>query len=274
MLKTDTECPKLLFCKPNRTIEAYYPGYTGEITEFIRLAEPYVQVEALSMWDIWMRDFMPVPTDGELLLFTYSPDYQTESESKKSREYVHKKYPQLKAHPIKLDGGHLVFNSKGVGFLTDYVIQLNQMPKTELEQKIKQATGLKKIIWLPWDKTDITGHTDGLLQFLTDDVLLMNQDSDFDMHRQIIQKECPDIEIVPIPCRYDTRKRKNFPSCCGIYTNFVQTPKAIFIPAYNSDLDEVVLKRFQSLTDKPVIPVRIEKTALNGGSLHCLTRNF
>lgn len=272
MLKTDAECHKLLFCKPNKDIEVYYPGYTQEINEFIRLAKPYVQIEVLSMWDIWMRDFMPMPTDGELLLFTYLPDYQTENESKKSQEYVRKKYPQLKANPIKLDGGHLVFNSQGVGFLTDYVIRLNQIPKAELEQKIKQATGLKKIIWLPWNKEDITGHTDGLLQFLTDDVLLINQDTDFDMHRQIIQKECPNIEIVPIPCRYDTRKRKNFPSCCGIYSNFVQAQGAIFIPAYNTDLDNIVLKLFQSLTDKPVISVRIEQTAINGGSLHCLTR--
>lgn len=274
MLKTDTECHKLLFCQPNKDIEAYYPGYTQEINEFIRLAKPYVQIEVLPMWDIWMRDFMSMPTDGEPLLFTYLPDYQTENESKKSQEYVCKKYPQLKPNPIKLDGGHLVFNSKGVGFLTDYVVRLNQMPKAELEQKIKQATGLKKIIWLPWNKGDITGHTDGLLQFLTDDLLLINDDSDFEMHKQIIQKKCPDIEIIPIPCRYDTRKRKNFPSCCGIYTNFVQVQGAVFTPAYNIDLDDVVLKLFQSLTNKPVIPIRIEQTAINGGSLHCLTRNM
>ena len=274
MLKIDAECHKLFFCHPNKDIETYYPCYTQEINRFIRLAEPYVQVEILAMWDIWMRDFMPMPTDRGPLLFTYLPDYQTKCESQKSREYVHKRYPQLKTNPIKLDGGHLVFNSKGIGFLTDYVIRLNQMPKDKLEQKIKQATGLKKIIWLPWNKKDITGHTDGLLQFLTDDVLLINDDSDFEKHRQIIRKECPNIEIIPIPCRYDPHKRKNFPSCCGIYTNFVQTPKAIFIPVYNMDLDEVVLKRFLSLTNKPIVPVRIEKTAINGGSLHCLTRNF
>ena len=148
------------------------------------------------------------------------------------------------------------------------------MSKEDLEQKIKQTTGLKKIVWLPWNQEDITGHTDGLLQFLTDDLLLMNQDSDFETHKQIIPKECPEIEIVPIPGQYDTHKRKNFPSCCGIYTNFVQTPKAIFIPAYHSALDEVVLKCFQSLTNKTLVAVRIEKTAINGGSLHCLTRNF
>ena len=274
MLKTDAECQELFFCRPDKAIEAYYPGYTAEVTEFIRLAQPYVRCKTLPMWDIWMRDFMPMPTDGEPLLFTYSPGYQTKAESQKSQKTVQKYDLQLKRNSIKLDGGHLVFNGSGIGFLTDYVITLNQMPKAELERKIKQATGLEKIVWLPWHRSDITGHTDGLLQFLTDDVLLINQDTDFETHRQIIQKDCPNIAVVPIPCRYDSRQRKKFPSCCGIYTNFVQTQQAIFIPAYNTDLDEVVLKQFQSLTDKPVIPVCIEQTALNGGSLHCLTRNF
>ena len=274
MLKTDAECHKLLFCKPDKDIEAYYPGYTQEINDFIKISRKYCQVQTLPMWDIWMRDFMPMPTDNNQILFTYQPDYQTKTESLKSQDYVHKKYPTLTQNSIKLDGGHLVFNGKGLGFLTDYVIRLNQILKEELEQKIKQITGIQKIIWLPWHKSDITGHTDGLLQFLTDDLLLINDDSDFVMHKQIIQKECPNIEIIPMPCCYDIRKRKNFPSCCGIYTNFVQVQKAIFIPAYNTDLDDVVLKLFQSLTDKPVIPIRIEQTAINGGSLHCLTRNM
>ncbi len=274
MLKTDAECYKLLFCRPNKYIENYYPGYTQEINKFIQVAQNYVQVDTLPMWDIWMRDFMPIPTSNQLILFTYSPDYQNKNDTQKSQEYIHKQYPHLKINLIKLDGGHLVFNEKGIGFLTDYVIKLNQISKEVLENKIKKATGLKKIIWLPWDKNDITGHTDGLLQFLTPDLLLINNDSDFKMHCQLIKKECPNIEVLPIPCQYDDHKCKNFPSCRGIYTNFVQTQKAIFIPAYNIDLDDKVLKLFQSITDKSVIPVKIEQTSKNGGALHCLTRNM
>lgn len=282
MIKTDYNCNKLFFCKPNKSIEKYYPGYTQEIQNFIKMAKNYCEVEILPMWDIWMRDFMQIPTDNKPVLFTYAPNYQQETESKMSQKGVQKRYPELKQNPIKLDGGHLVYNSKGIGFLTTAVMELNQLSQETLEKRIKKLTGLKKIIWLPWDKSDITGHTDGLIQFLTDDILLINDDSDknsttqkyYRNYLEILRKECPQIKIVPIPCEYDTRKRKNFPSCCGIYTNFVQVQKAIFIPAYGSKLDNEVLKIFQSLTNKPVIPIRIEKTAINGGSLHCLTRNF
>jgi len=281
MLKADWNCKKLLFCQPSKGIEVYYHGYTYEINHFMALAQQYCEIETLPMWDIWMRDFMPIPMSNGFLLFQYLPNYQTKKESYESQKAVRHFFPNLVQQKIILDGGHLVFNSKGIGILTEHVLMLNHSPRSVLESKILQMTGLKQIVWLPWNSDDITGHADGFCQFLTDDILCVNDDRNKDSMTkayyekcvEILHNQCPQIQLVPIPCQYDARCCRGFPSCCGIYTNFVQVEKALFVPTYNLKLDSLVLRQFESITDKPVVPVCIENTALHGGSLHCLTRN-
>ena len=78
-------------------------------------------------------------------------------------------------------------------------------------------------------------------------------------------------EIVYLPCVPD---EKNWLSARGIYVNFLETSRAVFVPQYGLPQDQEALALIRAHTDKPVAGVDCGEVAAYGGALHCLSKEY
>jgi agmatine/peptidylarginine deiminase len=76
-----------------------------------------------------------------------------------------------------------------------------------------------------------------------------------------------------MPDSYYKQKGCEF-SAKGIYANFLETSKAVFIPKYNIPEDTEALELFRQHTGKPIEQIDCEEICKHGGSLHCLTKEL
>jgi agmatine/peptidylarginine deiminase len=266
---------------PTTEIEKLYPEYTDFYFDFKAKTEQFHTVEKLCLPDVWLRDFLPVQNLKNKRLFNlfYDPTYKRSSLKNfylKIRNEVKKEFSAAQDLPIRMDGGNLIFNRHGQAFAFEKTTIKKNSSYEELSNILKEALSLKELTWLPRlpESHDPFCHIDGFMQFLGDDTLLMNEPYDtvtekhFNKCLEIIKAVMPDLRIIKLPIKIDPQ---NTLSAKGLYVNFLETSKVIFVPQYNLLEDRVALAIICAATNKTVIGINCEGISKYGGSLHCLT---
>ena len=129
--------------------------------------------------DIWARDYMPIQVKPhKLISFTYNPDYLQSPEWQSSRTNPTLVLSALKLDymksPIIIDGGNVACCLDKV-ILTDKVFTENkQYEKKQLQSQLEQLFATDKIFFIPKQPYDYQGHVDGMLRFLNEETLLVN----------------------------------------------------------------------------------------------------
>lgn len=134
--------------------------------------------------DIWCRDYMPIQIeDGGLVYYIYNPDYlQTpyyrctisniysiESLNNHLRKYV-------QFLDLVIDGGNVVICGDKV-VMTEKVFAENKDKSLDEVRQLLKESFQCDIIFLPWDKKEYLGHSDGIIHYIGDNkVLLTNYD--------------------------------------------------------------------------------------------------
>ena len=238
--------------------------------------------------DIWLRDFMPVRRkDGKYVCFRYEPSYL-------------KGYPNLRTDfkrdirdqfwifdpsfgkviysRINLDGGNVVFSpSREKVIISDRVFAEN--PKWERDELIRKLKLLLKaqVVIIPSLASDLTGHADGMVRFVDEDMVIGNVTP----YKKGLEQR--------IMIRIDWRRRscqnaglymsiRGFPyytssgiSAAGCYINFLDTEQALFLPVFGADTDQEAVRMAEGVFDKTVVPVDIREIAADGGCLNCIS---
>lgn len=138
--------------------------------------------------DYWVRDFMPIQIGPKAFrFFRYNPDYLQDkkryiSDGKKVFEkspaitYGNSDELDLDETSLVLDGGNVTFVPSGEQMyivMTDKVMLENpNYTKEEIEAELcrlltPSGSPQVKIVWLPWRHSDMCGHTDGILRFVS-----------------------------------------------------------------------------------------------------------
>lgn len=133
--------------------------------------------------DYWARDYMPIQSDVYTVAqFCYAPDYLIGKEKYRTNPYIDKiggmkpHNLEIKHCPLVVDGGNaVVVSTQEKSSREDreyqYLIMTNKVmlenprfDRKEIERMLCNALGIHEVIWLPWDKDDEMGHTDGILR--------------------------------------------------------------------------------------------------------------
>src|SRR5690606_14366621 len=81
---------------------------------------------------------------------------------------------------LVLDGGNVV-KWQNIAVVTDRVKKDNpELDETKIYSKLKYLLGVEKLIIIPELKNDMTGHSDGILRFISDDFVVLNDFSKID----------------------------------------------------------------------------------------------
>jgi len=218
--------------------------------------------------DIWVRDFMPLQIYENLFIqYKYCPNYLiNEKEYLTQPENCYASI-QNKIIPCELilDGGNIIKCNHCIIMTEKIFYENKQLNKTQVLSLIEKLFECE-IIVIPWDKADIYGHADGMVRFIKDDVVLMNNYIDHDKAFRNKLKKALSNRFVVEELHYETNKKYNW-----YYINFMQLGEKLFIPSFGTNEDEKATQLLQNLYKGVIQHVNARTLAKRGGALNCIS---
>lgn len=229
--------------------------------------------------DIWARDYMPIQNAlRELICFEYSPNYLMDALHLKTDNQEVCDAMQLNyfVNYVTLDGGNVIHYNNTV-MMCDRILKENgwKYDKKEVLNRLKNSFRANRIIFIPTAPDDLFGHADGVVRFVNSKLVLINKYRKVDeSYKNALITSLKKAKLNYIEVPYNPYNNKNYIDATGIYLNFVQIGKVIFLPAYGLKEDEKALKLFQKLFPKcKIVQVRSNSIAKQGGVLNCISWN-
>lgn len=227
--------------------------------------------------DIWAVDFMPIQiTKDKFIQFTYDPDYLKPQKYRKSISDVDSICKAIGITPIKskiiVDGGNVIRSGDKV-IMCDKVFKENpSINEKELIKQLKDTFEIDKLFFVPWDKSDYTGHADGMVRFIDNDRVLIN---DYSKEKPEFQRAFrmslnnAGLDWTEIPYNPKTKGAE------GIYLNYLQMKQAVIIPTFKDNDDDKAIKIFETVfKGQRIATVDSNEVAKEGGILNCITWNI
>ena len=230
--------------------------------------------------DYWCRDFMPLQINkNKFVQFVYDPSY-----------YKPKKYRHLKTDvqelnyslageiifsDIVLDGGNICFYNN-TAIISEKVFQDNPLyPKQTLINELTNLLELDKIVFVPAVPYDITGHSDGMVKFINEDTIFLNDFSKI-CSKTYLNKLLRALKgFIVVPITNELHKNKLNDDATGDYINMIVVKDLIFLSAYGNTFDEVAFRTVEAaFPSHDIKQIKTNALAAKGGVLHCATWNI
>ena len=270
---TNFETNKVFFAK-GLSSPSYRPAAKSLISA---LDNQHVEWEQLPCTDsplhIWARDYMPVQvSEKKFVRFDYSPDYL--------RDYPEYK-PDTSAILSELDltviNSNLVVDGGNVVSCGDKVIMTDKIfrenPHVAQSKLVDSLTRLleAEIVLIPEDAYEEYGHADGMVRYMGDGNVLLNNYCDFDkaLRKKLLAALNPHFNVTEL--HYGT-----FTDMSWAYLNFLHVGHQIFIPMTDDKLGEIAFRQIaEAFPTCECHSVQDCKSVVNeGGALNCCTWNI
>lgn len=270
---TNFETNKVLLAK-GMTLHAYVNA-TKHLLEIMHNKEiewgflPFTS----SPYHIWARDYMPVQVNKDKFVrFIYNPDYLKDNPEYKPNTsgILSELGVRVTDSDIIIDGGNVISCGEKV-IMTDKIYREN--PHYDHNLLIDRLSQLleAEIILMPEDYYDEYGHADGMVRYMGDGCVLLNNYCDFDkaLRKKLISALKPHFNISEL--HYDTYTDK-----CWAYINFLQIGQHLFVPMLEGKLAEIAFKQIAEAFPKcECFPVwDCDNIVREGGALNCCTWNI
>lgn len=275
----------IVLAAPTAQIARIYPAYKAFYNQFCSSAKIFHPIQTLVLPDIWVRDFLPVQNrqTRELYQPFFNPRYAnyTPVFTSAIRKATKGAFP-AKDCKVQIDGGNMILGPNQTLFCLERPAIFRKSvvgAQERVEQELKRATGAQKIVWLPRETGDKIGHIDGFMQLVGNTLLVSDERFDpylknlLERRLSVVGAACPDVQIRFLPCVPDTADKTGL-SARGIYVNFLETSRAIFVPQYGLPQDTVIIGIMKEISPKPVVTVDCTEVSRYGGAIHCLTKEY
>ncbi|MBM6921813.1 agmatine deiminase family protein [Phocea massiliensis] len=223
--------------------------------------------------DIWSRDYMPVKTrSGTHISFRYEPSYAMDT-PQRCTDYRRDISSQFELSviysDINLDGGNVVFSpSKEKAIISDRIfLENSNWKRSVLTAKLSELLEAEIII-IESLKSDLTGHADGMVRFLSEDTVLINK-TEWKNGLEQRQARCLSqhgFHVIEFP--YDQCGTENAKGC---YLNYIETSRYIFLPIFDIESDTNAQNTAVRIFQKKIVPVELHAIPKEGGVLNCIS---
>ena len=228
---------------------------------------------ANSPFHIWARDYMPVQvSEKKFVWFKYTPDYLRDNPEYKPDTSAILSELGITAIETDLvvDGGNVVSCGDRV-IMTDKIFRENpQVSQAVLVDSLSQLLEVE-IVLIPEDVYEEYGHADGMVRYMGEGNVLLNNYCDFDksLRKKLLTALKPHFNITEL--HYGSFTDKSW-----AYLNFLHVGRHIFVPMIGEKLDEVAFNQIAEAYPKcECHPVPNYKSIVNeGGALNCCTWNI
>ena len=178
--------------------------------------------------------------------------------------------------PIVLDGGNVVASRTRV-ILIDKVYKENpSIERIRLSKRLEEVFRAE-CIFIPIEIGDDLGHSDGVVRFVTENRVLINDYSIVDPSygskvRAILERKGLEVETLPMFEEKRRRRPGDLLSAVGIYINYLRVGDVVVVPAYGRPDDEAALKKVrQVIPNATVFQLPCRSLAEDGGVLNCIS---
>lgn len=229
--------------------------------------------------DIWCRDYMPIQTSGKSFVFyKYNPDYLQTKYYKRTITNVDRvgnieclrQDGEVFDLDLVIDGGNVVRCDDKIVMTEKVFFENKDKSRNEVQRLLEEAFECD-IIFLPWDRKEIFGHSDGIVHYVGDNRVLMTNYADFDAAKsnKILNLLEKHVEVIPL--RYNV-KRKHERSWA--YINFLQIGNLVLVPQLGIPEDEQSLLQIRDAMPRcKVMGVPALEAVRKGGALNCISWN-
>ncbi len=229
--------------------------------------------------DIWCRDYMPIQTDGNRYVsYKYNPDYL---QAKHKRRYITDmnnvgninflQQSEVVSLDLVLDGGNVVKCGNKIVMTEKVFAENNDKSRSEVQRLLEEAFQCN-IVFLPWDKNEKYGHSDGIIHYLGDNRVLMTHYDDFDKtfaqdFLRILKKHF-DVTVL----KYNVKRQHKR---SWSYINYLQIGKLALVPQLGIPEDEQALQQItEAMPQCKVVGVPALEAVRKGGALNCISWNI
>ena len=212
------------------------PSYSDASKSLVTLFEkqqieceqfPFTQ----SPFHIWVRDYMPIQVSGgKFVMFRYEPDYLKDYPEYKpdTSAILSELGIQVMRSDIILDGGNIISCGDKV-IMTDKIIKEN--PHYDRNTLIDTISSLleAEIVLIPQDSYEEYGHSDGMVRYMGNGHVLLNNYCDVDkaLRKRLLSALQPHFDITEL--HYGTYIDRSW-----AYLNFLHVGQRLFVPNLSS----------------------------------------
>ena len=216
---------------------------------------------------------MPVQVSRDRFIqFRYEPDYLMENPEYKPDVYsiLSQLGIDVCCSPINLDGGNIISCGDKV-IMTDKIFREN--PQYSNDRLIEELSDLLEAepVLIPWDIYEEYGHADGMVRYVGEGRVLLNNYCDFDkaLRKKLLAVLSPHFNVTEL--HYGT-----FTDISWAYLNFLHVGQHIFVPMMDDKLGETAFKQivdaYPNCRCHPVM--NCDNIISEGGALNCCTWNI
>lgn len=247
--------------------------------------------------DIWIRDYAPIATttNHNAVKASYYPQYFSKTDKIYAQQddttgqVLAKTYLKIKitdlvfnSNRVVLDGGNFIHNGNGIGITTNRIIADNEwLSIDEIHKAFKEQLGISKLIIVPVEPGDETGHIDGMVRFINETTVVVGQyPENYKEGRNfmdgIARQLSNDFTVIRVTNEIPKdQKDGEFPSAYGNYINFLRVGDKIFLPQYGIiDKDKSAKAEYEKYFKVITVAKDIEKLSELGGVLNCITWTY
>ena len=219
-------------------------------------------------------------------------------------------YPCYDAHPFVLEGGAIHSDGEGTLLVTEACLlsagRNPKLSKEEIENKLKQYLGIKKIIWLAhgiW-QDETNEHVDNICAFARPGEVLLAWTEDKSDPQYAYSRSCLEIlegetdaagrtlkvHKLPIPKRpvlvteadlggYEFEegedRREAGERLAASYVNFYLSNGGVIVPQFGDEADQQALEILKDVfPERRIYPIQARDILLGGGNIHCITQQI
>lgn len=235
----------------------------------------------LNTKDIWAVDYMPVQISADnFVKFHYNPDYLQSKTQLKTISDVDSICKAIDITPKKskliVDGGNVIRSTDKIIMCNKVFKENSDISEKELIKQLKNTFEIDKLYFVPWDKSDYTGHADGMVRFIDSNTVLIN---DYSQEKPEFQRAFrmalhnAGLDWKEIP--YNPYNNRPSTSAEGIYLNYLQMKQAIIIPTFGRKEDDKAINILEQVfKGQRVVTIDSKEIAKEGGVLNCITWNI
>jgi len=231
--------------------------------------------------DTWAVDYMPVQVSKDKFVqFNYYPTYLRTPYWRKTISDADAICKAISLKPVKsdlfVDGGNVIRSEDKVIMCDKVFSENNNITKNTLIRQLEELLEVDKIVFVPWDKNDFTGHADGMVRFIDNNTVFVN---DYSKENAGFQKRFrtsiheAGLDCVELPYNLDYNKSDD--EANGIYMNFLQMNGFIIVPIFGIKEDEEAVKIMEQVfKGQNIATIESNELAYEGGILNCISWNI
>ena len=226
--------------------------------------------------DVWARDYMPAYSNGHYVSYVYNPDYL---QNEKDKQYITDNVEEVfdlsndsvTKTKLVIDGGNVIMCGDKIIMTDKIFVENSSFSKEEVVAEIERVFSAKLVV-IPWDKEEKFGHADGMVRYVSDNHVLINNYKDIDpeLRLKILDALSPYFSQIS-ELEYGSAQRVN----SWAHINYLQVNNLIFVPQLEIPSDKLAIEQISRIfPDSTIIPVEVKEIVKKGGALNCVSWNY